>query len=72
MALLTPAELAETLHVSVGHVYRLVSQRRVPFVKLGGSIRFRWESIERWIMRQEVVSVSQATMRGNIANNLLE
>lgn len=63
MALYTAPELAETLHVSVGHVYRLVAQRRVPFVKLGGAVRFRRESIERWIEKQEVVSAGQALTR---------
>lgn len=63
MTLLRPRDLAETLHVSVGQVYRLVAQRRVPFVKLGSSVRFRRESIERWIAEQEVVSVGQVLGR---------
>jgi len=63
MSLLTPLDLAETLNVSVGHVYRLVAQRRVPFVKLGGALRFRRESIERWIVGQEVATVSQVLRR---------
>lgn len=58
--LITPAELADMLHVSVGHIYRLVARRQVPFVKLGGAVRFRRESIERWISGQEIVTVSQA------------
>jgi excisionase family DNA binding protein len=61
--LLTPLELAEMLHVSVGHIYRLVAKRRVPFVKLGGSVRFRRESIERWVTGQEVTSISQILAR---------
>jgi len=56
--------LAETLHVSVGHIYRLVSQRRVPFVKLGGAVRFRHGSIDSWIARQEVITVNQV-LRGD-------
>lgn len=63
MKLLTPPELAEILHVSVGHVYRLVAMRCVPFVKLGGSVRFRRESIERWIAGKEVLSVGQVLSR---------
>ena len=63
MKLLTPPELAEMLHISVGHVYRLVARRRVPFVKLGGAVRFRRDSIERWIAGQEVVSVGQVLTR---------
>ena len=59
MALLTPANVAELLQVSRGHVFRLVAQRRIPFCKIGGSLRFRSESIERWIAGQEIVSVAQ-------------
>jgi len=55
--LLTPGELAQILKVSTGHIYRLVAQRKVPFIKNGGSVRFRPESIERWVQNQEVVSV---------------
>jgi excisionase family DNA binding protein len=63
MALLTPAELAAMLKVSRGHVFRLVAQRRIPFCKIGGSLRFRSESVERWIAGQEVVSVAQVLNR---------
>ncbi len=62
--LLTPADLAELLRVSTGHVYRLVAQRRVPFIRFGGSVRFRSDSIELWIQRQEIVSVAQVLGRG--------
>lgn len=56
-ALLTPADLAIMLCCHKGHIYRLVHQRRIPFVKVGGSVRFRPEAIERWIKEQEVCSV---------------
>jgi excisionase family DNA binding protein len=62
-SLLTPCDLAAILRVSKGHVYRLVQQRKVPFIKNGGSVRFRPESIERWIQEQEVVSVREV-LRG--------
>jgi len=56
-ALLTPSELAHVLKVSRGHVYRLVQQRKIPFIKSGGSIRFMPSSIERWIKEQEICTV---------------
>jgi len=59
VALLTPSGLADLLQVSVGHVYRLVEQRRVPFIRIGGSIRFRLESVNCWIAGQEVRTVHQ-------------
>ena len=63
MTLMTPEDLARMLKVSRGHVYRLVSKRRVPFVKLGGSVRFRRERIERWIESKEIRSVNQSLSR---------
>jgi len=63
MNLITPTELAGMLRVSRGHVYRLVAMRRVPFVKLGGAVRFRRDSIERWVAGKEVISVGQVLSR---------
>jgi len=58
-SLLNPRQLSKVLGLSVGHVYRLVEQRRVPFCRIGGSVRFRVEAIDGWIRRQEVVTVGQ-------------
>ena len=57
--LLNPRQLAKFLNCSVGHCYRLVEQRRIPFVRIGGSVRFRPEAIQSWVSRQEVTSVSR-------------
>jgi excisionase family DNA binding protein len=44
------AQCAEFLNRSVRYVYGLVEVRRIPFVRLsGGTIRFRRESVERWL-----------------------
>lgn len=60
-ALLTPADLAATLRLSKASIYRMVSRREVPHVKLaGGALRFRAESITRWIESQEVTSTRAA------------
>jgi excisionase family DNA binding protein len=63
--LLTPRQLARKIEVSTGHIYRLIAQRRVPFVRVGGSVRFRPESIEAWIERNEVRAVSQVLHERN-------
>lgn len=63
MRLLTVGDLAQLLQVSPGHVYRLIHQRRVPFCKVGGAVRFRPEAIELWIQRSEVRSVPFARGR---------
>lgn len=59
-SLLTAGQLAKLLNLSPGHCYRLVAQRRIPFVRIGGSVRFRPEAIQAWLSRQEVVTVNRA------------
>jgi excisionase family DNA binding protein len=63
--LLNPRQLSKVLNLSVGHCYRLVQERKIPFVRLGGSIRFRSEAIDDWIRRQEVATVGQV-LRGKV------
>lgn len=48
-ALLDVAGAAERLGTTERHVRRLVSERRIPFVKVGDKVRFRPEDLERWI-----------------------
>lgn len=48
-ALLDVAGAAERLGTAERHVRRLVSERRIPFVKVDGKVRFRPEDLERWI-----------------------
>ncbi|MGI8663243.1 MAG: helix-turn-helix domain-containing protein [Acidimicrobiales bacterium] len=47
--LITIVEVAEWLDVSVRHVRRLVHERRIPFIKWGGLLRFDSVEIEEWI-----------------------
>lgn len=48
--LLTVEELAEFLNLSVGTIYHLVSQHRVPFVRLSARcLRFQMDVILAWI-----------------------
>lgn len=42
-------DLAVTLGVSVRHVRRLVSERRIPFHKWGRLLRFDADEVARWI-----------------------
>ena len=42
-------ELADHLGVSVRHVRRLVSERRIPFHKWGRLLRFDVAEINRWL-----------------------
>lgn len=47
--LLTAAEVAERLSVSREWVYQEARAGRVPHVRLGRSIRFRWPDVQAWL-----------------------
>src|SRR4051812_28408655 len=46
--LLTIVDVAELLAVSVRYVYRLVGERRIPYVKWGRYVRFEPNDLARW------------------------
>jgi excisionase family DNA binding protein len=52
--LLTPAQVAERLQVSVAWVrdHSTRKQPRLPVVRVGGLLRFRSKDIDRWIDEQ--------------------
>ena len=47
--LLRPKEAAEMLGISRGTLYNWASQRRIPTVKLGHTLRFSRKELERYI-----------------------
>lgn len=57
LVLLTPAELSELLGVSERTLEDWRNPRRGPdgpnFVRLGGQVRYRLETVEQWIIEQE-------------------
>lgn len=52
--LMSIADVADRLGVSVRHVRRLVNERRIPFVKWGHLLRFDPAEIEQWLDRSRV------------------
>lgn len=46
---MTPDELATFLSVSRRTIYGWVSERKVPFIKLNGILRFDYNDITKWI-----------------------
>jgi len=58
--LLTVADVAEYLGLSVGTVYNKVSRGEIPHVKLGRAVRFRRSEIDRWIDAQSRVAEDAA------------
>jgi excisionase family DNA binding protein len=43
---LKPEDLAEYLNISIPTIYRLVNSRKIPFHKVGGSLRFKLAEID--------------------------
>lgn len=52
--LMTIEQLAELLGVKVSWIYAQTSAKKIPFLKLGGRLRFRRADVERWIEGQVV------------------
>ncbi len=47
-------QLADKLGMSVSGVYTWVSQRKIPFVKIGHLIRFDSNDIDKWLEEKKV------------------
>ena len=54
---LTPSELATFLKVSKTSVYRLVDNRKLPFYKVGGSLRFDLVDVMDYLSNNRIGSV---------------
>lgn len=52
--LLTTKQVAELLQLNPRKVYQLVSNKEIPFVKIGSCVRFEEESIEKWISEKQI------------------
>ena len=46
--------IAEHLGVSVRHVRRLVSERRIPFVKWGQRLHFDLAAVDAWVDQHRI------------------
>ncbi len=47
--LLAIDEVAEFLGISKDTIYKMVNQRRIPFVKVGRLLRFERDALDAWI-----------------------
>ena len=50
---MTVKEVSELLRISPATVYRLIESRKMPYLKVGGQIRFRKLSIDAWARQRE-------------------
>ena len=51
-AIMTIKEVAEYLKLNEKTAYRLVSQRKIPGFKVGGTWRFHRIELEQWVKQQ--------------------
>ncbi len=47
-------QLSEELKISESGIYQWVSQRKIPFVKIGRLVRFDSEEIQKWLKGKKV------------------
>lgn len=59
--LLDIAGVAEYLATSERHIRRLVAERRMPYVKVGGLVRFNVDAVDRWLESNERRPVGSGT-----------
>ena len=52
--LLTTRQVAEILQIHLNSLYRLVYQKRIPFTRASGMLRFDSDVLERWIQEGKV------------------
>ena len=52
--LLTPDQLADFLNISKTTIYRLIDSRKIPFYKIGGSIRFDKKDITSYLQENKI------------------
>jgi excisionase family DNA binding protein len=57
--LLTLSDVAEILKISVPTVRRLQQQRKIPFVKVGGSIRFARSDVASYLAARRVRAIGE-------------
>ena len=55
--LLTRDEVAHLLKISRAGVYRLVEHRRIPFYKVGGSLRFAKSDVIAYLRQHRVTAI---------------
>ena len=60
---LTVSDVAEILHVSVRQVYSLAASSKVPYMRVGGCIRFDPSEFAAWLRQKMTTTGSSSTTR---------
>jgi excisionase family DNA binding protein len=56
--LITKREVASGLQSSLRHVDNLMAQKKIPYIRLGRSVRFRWADIERALEKLTIKAIA--------------
>jgi len=51
--LIDPEAAARVLGVKTITVYKWVTERKIPFLKVGGALRFRSSALQEWLRQRE-------------------
>ena len=51
--LIGPEEAAKALGIQTMTIYTWVTRRKIPYVKVGGALRFRPSALETWLQERE-------------------
>lgn len=54
MVLMTIKALSEKLHVKTATLYIWTSQKKIPYIKIGGGVRFEEGAIDEWLKKHAI------------------
>ncbi len=57
--LINVQEVAQRLNMAVTTIYKMVNQRRIPYVKIGGALKFDLAQVEKWVQEQMVMPMTR-------------
>lgn len=47
-------QLSKEIGISKGGIYHWVSQKKIPYIKIGRNVRFDADAINRWLEKKKV------------------
>ncbi len=54
MSYLTPDQICDKFQIPKSTLYKLTRTNRIPFIKVGGSLRFDFIEVDKWFKRKSV------------------
>jgi excisionase family DNA binding protein len=61
--LIGPEEAAKALGIELATIYTWVTRRKIPFVKVGGALRFRPSALKDWLRQHEYLPKADQGLR---------